>query len=97
MQSLERNNNLIITILLRPAQCGGVVVNFILEEARRYMDNSNETIIRYVVFIIHKHVPLFIIKILVCWYSTQKMHIRWGNIVTSSFLVSNGIKQGGIL
>ena len=30
-----------------------------------------------------KHVLLFIIKLLVCWYSTQKMHIRWGNTVTS--------------
>ena len=25
------------------------------------------------------------------------MHIRLGNTVTSSFLVSNGVKQGGIL
>ena len=28
--------------------------------------------------LIDKHVPLFIIRLLVCWYSTQKMHIRWG-------------------
>ena len=30
-------------------------------------------------------------------YSTQQMHIRWGNTTTSSFFVSNGVKQGGIL
>ena len=47
--------------------------------------------------LIDKHVLLFIIRLLVCWYSTQKMHIRWGNTVTSSFLVSNGVKQGGII
>ena len=47
--------------------------------------------------LIDKHVPLFIKRLLVCWYSTQKMHIRWGNTVTSSFLVSNGVKQGGII
>ena len=47
--------------------------------------------------LIDKHVPLFIIRLLVCWYSTQKMHIRWENTVTSSFLVSNGVKQGGII
>ena len=47
--------------------------------------------------IIEKRVPLFIIKLLVCWYSTQQMHIRWGNTTTSSFFVSNGEKQGGIL
>ena len=25
------------------------------------------------------------------------MHIRWGNTTTSSFFISNGVKQGGIL
>ena len=47
--------------------------------------------------LIYKHVPFFIIRLLVFWYSTQKMHIRWGNTVTSSFLVSNGVKQGWII
>ena len=47
--------------------------------------------------LIDKHVPLFIIRLLVCWYSTQKMHIRWGNTVTSLLLVSNGVKQSGII
>ena len=47
--------------------------------------------------LIDKHVPLFIIRLLVCWYSTQKMHIRWENTVTTSFLISNGVKQGGII
>ena len=46
--------------------------------------------------LIDKRIPLFIIKLLVCWYSTQQMHIRWGNTTTSSFFVSNGVKQGGI-
>ena len=26
--------------------------------------------------LIDKHIPLFIIRLLVCWYFTQKMHIR---------------------
>ena len=47
--------------------------------------------------LIDKRIPLFIIKLLVCWYFTQQMHIRWGNTTTSSFFVSNGVKQGGIL
>ena len=44
-----------------------------------------------------KRILLFIIKLLVCWYSTQQMHIRWGNTAISSFLISKGVKQGGIL
>ena len=47
--------------------------------------------------LISKDVPLFIIRLLVYWYSHQQMCVRWGNIVSSSFCVSNGVKQGGIL
>ena len=36
--------------------------------------------------LIDNRIPLFIIKLLVCWYSTQQMQIRWGNTTTSSFL-----------
>ena len=47
--------------------------------------------------LISKDVPLFIIRLLVCWYSHQQMCVRCGNIVFSSFCASNGVKQGGIL
>ena len=47
--------------------------------------------------LIDKRIPLFIIKLLVCWFSTQQMHIRWGNTTTSLFCVSNVVKQGTIL
>ena len=47
--------------------------------------------------LIDKRILLFLIKLLVCRYSTQQMHIRWGNTTTSSFFFSNGVKQGRIL
>ena len=47
--------------------------------------------------LISKDVPLFRIRLLVYWYSHQQMCVRWGNIVSSCFCVSNGVKQGGIL
>ena len=47
--------------------------------------------------LIDKHVPLFVVKLLVFWYSQQQMNIRWGNTVSSSFHVTNGVKQGGII
>ena len=43
------------------------------------------------------HVPVFIISILVFWYSRQEMFIRWGNFCSTKFRVTNGVKQGGIL
>ena len=47
--------------------------------------------------LITKDFPVFIIKILAYWYCHQEMHVRWGSTSTSSFHVSNGVKQGGIL
>ena len=52
---------------------------------------------RFFTKLIYKHVPLFVIKLLVFWYSQQQMNIRWGNTVSSSFHVTNGVKQGGII
>ena len=31
------------------------------------------------------------------WYTHQKMCIKWGNAISPSFTVSNGVKQGGII
>ena len=47
--------------------------------------------------IIDKGFLTFFIEILTFWYPHQEMHVRWGIITISSFLVTNGIKQGGIL
>ena len=47
--------------------------------------------------LIFRGVPKFIVKILVYWYSMQKMCVQWGNSISSCFMVTNGVKQGGIL
>ena len=47
--------------------------------------------------LIDKYVPLFVIKLLVFWYSQQQMNIKWGNTVSSSFHLTNGVKQGGTI
>ena len=41
--------------------------------------------------------PTFVIKILAFWYTDQDTQVRWGITTTSSFLVSNGAKQGDTL
>ena len=46
---------------------------------------------------IRKGVPLFNIKLLVLWYSRQRMFVRWGDTRSTSFCVTNGVKQGGII
>ena len=46
---------------------------------------------------IKKGVPLFIIKLLVFWYSRQRMFVRWGDTCSTSFCLINGVKQSGII
>ncbi|CAL4145477.1 unnamed protein product, partial [Meganyctiphanes norvegica] len=38
-----------------------------------------------------------LVRIFIFWYANQKNSIRWGNIMSDIFYVSNGVKQGGIL
>ena len=45
----------------------------------------------------NRGVPGYMIRILAFWYSNQKMMVRWGNIMSESFNVTNGVRQGGIL
>ena len=44
-----------------------------------------------------KGVPLYIIKLLVFWYSRQRMSVRGGDTCSVSFCVTNGVKQGDII
>ena len=46
---------------------------------------------------INRKIPVFIVRILVFWYREQLLNVRWGSVLSSSFTVSNGVKQGGIL
>ena len=47
--------------------------------------------------LIDTNVPLFVVKLLMFWYTKQDMKLRWGNTLSSSFQVGNGVKQEGIL
>ena len=47
--------------------------------------------------LIKRDVPGYLVRILICWNSKQSMSIRWGNSLSKSFNVGNGVRQGGIL
>lgn len=42
-------------------------------------------------------VPPYLIRVLHFWYANQTMRVRWGNTTSDPFLVTNGVRQGGIL
>ena len=52
----------------------------------------------YVLFdkLIKRGVPLYVVRILICLYTTQTMYVRWNNVISSGFGVSNGVRQGGM-
>ena len=47
--------------------------------------------------LVSRGVPYYIVRLLVFWYTCQRMSVRWGNVYSSSFTVTNGVRQGGIL
>ena len=47
--------------------------------------------------LLNMHAPVFIVAILVYWYSRQEMLKKWGSSYSTKFLMTNGVKQGGIL
>ena len=47
--------------------------------------------------LVKRGVPLYIIRIMRFWYTSQTMYVRWNNVMSSGFKVTNGVRQGGIL
>ncbi len=41
--------------------------------------------------------PVYLVNVLVYWYQKQNLCVKWGNYLSDTFSVSNGIKQRGIL
>ena len=44
-----------------------------------------------------RDVPAYLRRILQFWYTKQQFNVRWGSVISDSFHVSNGVRQGGIL
>ena len=41
--------------------------------------------------------PPSIVRLLLGWYSDQKLQVRWNGLSSDPFSVSNGVRQGGVL
>ena len=76
------------------ASHGTVMCIYTLKECIDYYKCRGTTVFDK---LIKKHVPLFIIKLLLFWYTHQNMCVRWGSSISPDFFVNNGVKQGGII
>ena len=46
---------------------------------------------------IERHVCSCSLRLLINMYTSSRLRVKWGSIVTGSFLCLNGVKQGGVL
>ena len=47
--------------------------------------------------LLDRNTPTILVRLLAVWYSSQRFSVLWDNIVSESFKVSNGVRQGGVL
>ena len=47
--------------------------------------------------LIDRGTPLIFVRIIMQWYTTQKACVRWGSALSDNFLITNGVRQGGII
>ena len=47
--------------------------------------------------LLSRKLPSIIVRILSVWYETQHFIIQWGKSLSEPFVVSNGVRQGGVL
>ena len=40
---------------------------------------------------------MYHVRIIMFWYRTQTIYVKWGKLCSSYFRVSSGVRQGGIL
>ena len=47
--------------------------------------------------LLKRGVPGYVVRILAFWYRSQTFVAKWNDCISASFLVTNGVRQGGIL
>ena len=47
--------------------------------------------------LLDRGLPLSVIRFLSSWYNVQQVSVRWGQSLSDSFSVSNGVRQGSLL
>ena len=81
-------------IINRYQRLGSSVYLSFLDASKAFDRINHDTLFKKLV---NRNVPAYIVRLLVFWYSHQQMFVKWGNVMSSVFTVSNGVRQGGVL
>ena len=65
-----------------------------LDASKAYDRISHKTLFNQ---LIKRNVPIIFVRIIAYWYKFQQLYIKWGNTTSTSFSVSNGVRQGSVL
>ena len=80
--------------LVRVVVCQGFYCTCFLDASKAF-DRVNH--FKLFTTLSKRNVPMYIIRILIFWYTSQTMYVLWNNTISTGFNVSNGVRQGGIL
>ena len=64
-------------------------------DASKAFDRTNHNLL--FAKLIKRNVPMCIVRLLLSWYRQQTMQVKWGTNYWYPFIVTNGIRQGGVL
>ena len=81
-------------IINRYQRLGSSVYLCCLDASKTFDRINHDTLFKKLV---NRNVPAYIVRLLVVWYSHQQMFVKWGNVMSSVFTVSKGVRQGGVL
>ena len=64
-------------------------------DASKAFDRVNHKILFQL--LLKRNLPVSILRFLLSWYQSQSLSVRWNSTFSTSFGVSNGVRQGGVL
>ena len=64
-------------------------------DASKAFDRVNHKILFQL--LLKRNLPVPILRFLLSWYQSQSLSVRWNSTFSTSFGVSNGVRQGGVL
>ena len=86
-----------ITAVNRYQRLGSSVYFWVFYASKAFDRINHDTLFKKLV---NRNVGLpayMTVRLLVFWYSHQQIFVKWGNVMSSVFTVSNGVRQGVVL